>query len=54
LPVYPFIEMVISDEVVALTSSRLEKYENNLEPELPVLRLIQLTEGFKSHVIDTD
>jgi hypothetical protein len=27
---------------------------NNLEPELPVLRLIQLTEGFKSHVIDTD
>jgi hypothetical protein len=27
---------------------------NNLEPELPVLGLIQLTEGFKSHVIDTD
>lgn len=24
-PVYPFIEMVISDEVVALTSPRLEK-----------------------------
>jgi hypothetical protein len=27
LPVYPFIEMVISDEVVALTSPRLEKYD---------------------------
>jgi hypothetical protein len=27
---------------------------NHLEPELPVVRLIQLTEGFKSHVIDTD
>jgi hypothetical protein len=39
-----------SDHVFAVGKTWL----NHLDPELPVLRLIQLTESFKSHVIDTD
>ena len=46
--------MLYPDLVVAASSRRQGNTENNLEPELPALRLIQLTEGLKSHVSDTD
>ena len=38
----------------SLVSYNVLHRANDKEPELSMLRLIQLTEGFKSHVIDTD